>query len=120
MKYFEIPVPPSVNTLYANVKGHGRVKTTESRQYQEIAGWAARAWAMENEWEYGGGRIEMHLRIWFPTRHRRDITNCIKIAEDSVANALGFDDTVVDKFTVERAGYDKENPRALIGVRELD
>jgi Holliday junction resolvase RusA-like endonuclease len=34
-----IPIPPSVNQIYANVPGKGRVKTKQYRQWLDLAGW---------------------------------------------------------------------------------
>ena len=36
---FTLPVPPSVNNLYANVPGKGRVKTRAYKRWIEDAGW---------------------------------------------------------------------------------
>jgi hypothetical protein len=124
----EIGVPRSTNNLYMDVsyrdKGTGkcrcrRVLTQEGRTYKDIAGYTIKAAANRAGWEYDGERLKMILRIYFENRIRRDITNCIKIAEDAAAEALGFDDTVVDSFLVERAGIDKVLPRADLVIIKI-
>ena len=109
---FVIDVPPSVNNLYSN-RGKARVLNTRGRAYKEYTSWTAKAWAQENNWTYAGGQVAMGLDLIFPNKIRRDITNCIKISEDAVTEALGFDDTKCVEFIVRLIGYDKENPKAI-------
>lgn len=124
----EIEVPRSTNNLYMDVpyrdKSSGkcrcrRVLTQEGRTYKDIAGYTIKAAANRAGWEYNGERLKITLHIYFKNRIRRDITNCIKIAEDAAAEALGFDDTVVDYFLVERAGIDKVLPRADLVISKI-
>jgi crossover junction endodeoxyribonuclease RusA len=37
---FRLPIPPSTNNLYFNVRGRGRVKTPRYRRWITDAGWA--------------------------------------------------------------------------------
>lgn len=39
MIQFDLTIPPSVNRLYRNVPGKGRVKTKEYRAWEKMAGW---------------------------------------------------------------------------------
>lgn len=126
---FTVSIPPSVNNLYINrtyrSKDTGktvtrRILTNKAREYKEIVGWEAKASAMAANWEYGGDRISFRLDLVFRDHRKRDITNCIKVIEDSVAEALGFDDRVVDVFIVRRMGVDKHNPRARISLQEIN
>ena len=125
---FEVAIPPSVNNLYINRtyrdKKTGkpitrRILSKEARTYKAAVGWEAKGEAMQAGWEYGGGRISMRLDLVFRDHRRRDITNCIKIVEDAVAEALGFDDRVVDAFLVRRTGVDKNLPRARVSIQEI-
>ncbi len=126
---FEVSIPPSVNMLYLNRtfrdKKTGkqitrRILTQEAKTYKQVIGWEVVAIAMEKKWEYGGGRISMKLDLVFKDHRRRDITNCIKIVEDAVSEALGFDDRVVDSFLVRRTGVDKHLPRARVSIQEIE
>ena len=40
---FTVPTPPSVNALYRNVPGRGRVKTSRYKTWINAAGWDVRA-----------------------------------------------------------------------------
>lgn len=40
---FLIPLPPSVNAMFRNVPGVGRVKTTDYKRWREVAGWQLKA-----------------------------------------------------------------------------
>jgi Holliday junction resolvase RusA-like endonuclease len=71
-------------------------------------------------WEYHyGSRVSMILDLVFKDKRKRDITNCIKIVEDAVSEALGFDDRLVDAFLVRRVGIDRNKPRARISIQEI-
>jgi len=109
---FVIPVPPSVNNIYHNV-GKSRRMTGRAKIYKEQVGWIAKTWAAENNWAYDGGDVSMSLDLIFSNKIKRDITNCIKIAEDAVSETLGFDDRKCVEFIVKLVGYDKKNPRAI-------
>jgi len=126
---FEVAIPPSVNNLYINRtwrdKKTGkriirRIMTNKARNYKEMVGWETKAAAMAAKWEYRGDRISFKLDLVFRDHRKRDITNCIKIIEDSVSEALYFDDRVVDVFLVRRMGVDKHNPRAMISLQEIN
>jgi Holliday junction resolvase RusA-like endonuclease len=126
---FEVSIPPSVNNLYINRtwrdKKSGkrivrRVMTKKARSYKQAAAWEVKGAALESGWEYTGKRISFHMDLVFRDRRRRDITNCIKIVEDAAAEALGFDDTVVDVCLVRRMGVDKHNPRARVSIQEIE
>lgn len=112
---FVIPVPPTVNKLYFTNKRTGRrTLTNKGRTYKTYVGWIVQSWAMEYNWIYAGGSVAIEMSIYFPNKRKRDITNCIKVAEDGISEALGFDDRLCREFTVRLAGYDKENPRAIV------
>ncbi len=73
---YEIPVPPSVNSLYANAQGKGRVKSNRYRIWLRAA---------ENEMQaqqcrpFGSPAI---LTLNIPENTRGDLSNRFKAAED--------------------------------------
>lgn len=75
----EIPCPPSVNSLYRNVQGVGRVRSTKYKQWQK----AAEA-AIANHPPFpvikGAYRIQMVVGMW--DNRRRDILNLDKAPPD--------------------------------------
>lgn len=112
-----VPVPPSLNNAYTNGRGHGRrVLTAEGRDYKarvagQVLNTSSLGWAT--------GRPALTMRLYFPNRQRRDITNCVKLLEDALSEALGFDDCRVDRLLVERAGIDPVNPRCEVTLEVL-
>lgn len=115
------PLPPSLNNCYTNGRGHGRrVLTAEGRKFkQEVAillNTKPLVWLKPLP---EGARIGLSLRFWFKTRQRTDISNRVKLLEDALAEALGFDDCRVDRLFVERAGYDAAQPRCEVVVEVL-
>ena len=78
MSSFTIPLPPSVNSLYRNVPGKGRVKTQRYHTWLNAAGWAIK----EAKPEAVRGDYIMTLICQRPDRRRRDLGNTLKAIED--------------------------------------
>lgn len=78
MIQLDLPMPPSVNALFANVKGKGRVKTAAYRKWREQAGWDVIAQGRPNQ---PVGKYEMELALKRP-RAGCDIDNRIKPVAD--------------------------------------
>lgn len=122
----DVDIPPSVNNLYGTTvftdrggnQRSRRYLTADGRFYKEHVGWEAKSKANAKGWEYKGGRIALAIGLIFPNKRRRDISNCIKIIEDAIAEVLGFDDRVVDSVLVQRVGISKEHPGAVVTVEE--
>jgi Holliday junction resolvase RusA-like endonuclease len=82
-----IPVPPSVNALYANVR-HGRIKTRRYARWIEAAGWEL---LLQHPTAVHG---RYHLTMTLP-RIRGDPDNRVKpISDLLVAHGLIEDDSV--------------------------
>ena len=87
---FTIPMPPSVNHLYKNVKGVGRVKTKAYDDFTMMAVAAIRRQSVP--------RIEGRIvAIWGVERRsdQADVSNRLKAAEDSLVKAGIIED---DRF----------------------
>jgi Holliday junction resolvase RusA-like endonuclease len=110
------PLPPSLNNVYTNGRGHGRrVLTSEGRNYKaEVAKLLLGRQPLPS-----GARIGLSLRFWFKNKQRTDISNRVKLLEDALSEALGFDDCCVDRLLVERVGYDKAQPRCDVVIEVL-
>lgn len=74
----KIPVPISVNAMYRNVVGVGRVKTKELKN-----------WKLEAEWELARqnpprfvGQVDISITLRYPPKGRADVSNYIKSVED--------------------------------------
>lgn len=120
-----VPVPPSLNNAYTRGHGHGRrVLTAEGREYKAtVAALLLYRARTSGGFELAIGRkdarIGLAIRLYFPNRQRRDISNCVKLLEDALAETLCFDDCRVDRLLIERAGIDKSNPRCEVTIEVL-
>lgn len=73
---YEIPIPPSVNNLYANVRGKGRVKSDRYRTWLR----AAQNEMMAQQCRpFDGPCI---LTVCLPENMRGDLSNRLKAPED--------------------------------------
>lgn len=95
-------LPPSVNSLYRNVPGRGRVKTAKYNDWLAAAGAIIQTQVRSNE------RIEgpyaLRLRAYHPDKRRRDLSNLLKSTEDLLVN-LGLieDDSLCQIIEAEWA-----------------
>lgn len=111
-----LPLPPSLNNLYPTVRGR-RVLSEEGRQYHHDAEWIIVDAARKAAWRTRPGqRYRLELVLYWSDLRRRDLSNTIKIVEDSTAAALGFDDTRIDELVVRRGPVDKERPRCELRI----
>jgi Holliday junction resolvase RusA-like endonuclease len=69
----ELPIPPSVNGLWFNAPGRGRMRTDEYRAWLNEAGWLLK----EQRVVRIHGTAGMELRVGLSNR-RRDVDNVIK------------------------------------------
>lgn len=86
----DLPCPPSVNALYANVPGHGRVKTERYRTWLNAAGWAIK---MQRPAKIPGP-YSMTMIVHRKDKRKRDLSNFVKATEDLlVAHGVVSDDS---------------------------
>lgn len=122
-----LPFPPSVNNAYATIITKSgkmlRKPTRRVSEYKHEAGWLVLAAANEIGWRYHlGQQIKLTFTIYFPEDGRRhDLTNCLKIPEDAISDALHFDDdyTIVAEVCARVGGVDKRNPRCEVQIEVL-
>lgn len=90
-----LPFPPSVNEMYANVVGKGRVKAKRYRAWEKEAGYDLNRQSIKRH----SGRVELEIYLQEPdTLRKKDCSNFAKAVEDFlVTNRLieGDDHTVV-------------------------
>lgn len=100
---FTTTMPPTTNHAYINVPGHGRILSSEARAFKDAATWAAYKARKETGWDYAkGSRLCLSLTLHFARAGKRDLSNRVKLIEDALAEALGFDDSVIDRLVIER------------------
>ena len=115
---FTVPIPTTTNHLYATVNGR-RVLSEKGRQYKEQAGWIALLAARRSGLRITPEtRFRLTLRFHFPN-NRRDLSNAVKVLEDSIAEALAFNDVRIDELHLYRADVDKQNPRCDVRLEAL-
>lgn len=110
-----LPLPPSANNLYVNARGgRGRILSKQGREYKQ----AARILALAARLPMLHGDVELHMTVYFPNRRRRDLSNTLKVIEDSLTGIAYGDDCQVARIVLDRA-YDNANPRAELEVFAL-
>lgn len=115
---FIAPLPPSTNNAYASVSGN-RVKTKVAREFTERVGdivVAAKAVAGS----VPTPPFSLRLDVWFPDQGRRDLSNTIKLLEDSLMRAIGQDDRHVHLLVVRRCGVDRWNARVEVVLEHIE
>lgn len=95
---FRCPVPPSVNGMYRNVAGVGRVKTTDYKNWITHAGTLLN---IARPVPFGKARVQIGIMI--PEKTRGDLDNRVKAIQDLfVAHKVIEDDTQIWRLLVER------------------
>ena len=77
MVTFTIPFPPSVNAMFANIPGKGRIKTAKYKAWIDTAGWIIRAQKVP----YTSGPVSISLVMKRPNA-ASDVDNRQKAAID--------------------------------------
>jgi Holliday junction resolvase RusA-like endonuclease len=94
-----LPLPPSVNGLYANVRGKGRVPTKRYRMWKNLAGWDLKfsgLWAV---------RGPVKITIAVPTKAPADVDNYAKALLDILVTHQRIDDDKhVQSVSISRCG----------------
>lgn len=114
-----LPLPPSLNDSYATFNGR-RLLSKAAREFKhEVAQLTVLA-ARQSPWRTRPSqRYRLELVLYFNGARNRDLSNTIKLAEDSIAEALGFNDSRIDELVVRRGEVDKENPRCEATVEVI-
>lgn len=112
------PVPPSLNHAYPNSDAGRRVLAEAGREFKNLV--ALLLLEAGHRPVRQKALVRLSMRLWFKDRRRRDITNCVKLLEDALSDALLFDDCNVVRACVERAGYDTLNPRCEVVLEVLE
>lgn len=64
-------------------------------------------------------KVQLSVTLHEPDKRRRDISNYLKLIQDSLTCTAFADDSQIDRVTVKRGGLDRYNPRAEIEVTDL-
>lgn len=107
-----LPIPPSTNNLYFNLKSGGRAKSVRYKAWLKEAKDACESAfvaAGEPDWPT---KQPMRLTVAIGVNYTRDITNCVKPIEDALCAFLPIPDdrynNVVEiSRTLDHAGFAK-------------
>lgn len=113
--------PPSVNKLYATVRGH-RVKTKAAREFSNLICFRSSSASLlfyntTNLTKLKGKPLKLELAFYRPSWRakngsglyvRPDLSNFIKILEDSIMGAFGLDDSAVVELIAKKVEKEGE------------
>jgi len=117
---FTSGIPPSTNTAYFNVPGRGRVLSEAARTFKELAIYNCLRAAKKQDWHYVPDTpLQLKLVLHFNHNGKRDLSNRIKLIEDALAQALGFDDKMIHRLIVERGPNTKAAEFCIVRLEEL-
>ncbi len=96
-----LPIPPSLNHLYRNVPGRGRVVTEDYRMWRELAGWAGAPWPRLAD----DPRNRLGWAVVIEARglgHHRDLDNICKPVLDLIVTHTGLRDNYCNSVELTR------------------
>jgi crossover junction endodeoxyribonuclease RusA len=110
-----LPYPVSVNAMYANAAGRGRVKTERYKTWINAAGWALVAARPVKV----AGPYTLEITLFQSDKRKRDIDNVVKpISDLLVEHQLVEDDSLCTRLVVQRIPSDTQ--WAEVTVRPTD
>lgn len=112
MLKLHLPIPPSVNSIYANTRYGGKRLTKKAENYIREVRALTNEFIEEQRWQKAenGQWLYVDLVFFFPDRRRRDSHNTLKILLDALQTLIYEDDMFVMP-RIQGVEYDKENPR---------
>jgi crossover junction endodeoxyribonuclease RusA len=106
-----LPICPSANRYWRNWRGR-MVVSKEARNYKQHVGWLCR----QQEIEPMDGDVILSIDVYRP-RKAGDLSNKIKVCEDSLIGHAFHDDSQVVEIHMRRFD-DKKNPRLEVTVKQ--
>jgi len=105
MVVLNLPYPPSVNHLYINARGR-RFPNAKAKAYKT----AVQEYVAEYRTpKFNNAKIALIVWAYPPDKRKRDISNLLKIIEDSLQDAGVFDDDFnIDFIEIKRCAIKKE------------
>lgn len=118
-----LPLPPSINAQYVTV-GRKRVLSKIARGFKKDAGKVILLMQEQGkvtpveEKALANNLLGVYMTFYFETPMRRDLDGGLKIALDTIATALGFDDrNVVDLHLTKQ--IDPLHPRLEVEIETI-
>ncbi len=108
-----LPYPPSANRYWRMVKGR-IIVSAEAKAYKMRVGLMCAASKLRPL----VGDVSLSVEVYRPAK-RGDLDNTLKILQDSLRGFAFVDDSQVVEIYARR-GDDKDNPRAVVTVGQID
>lgn len=113
-----LPLPPSVNAMYANNKGagKGRYPSPRYKAWKQEAGYA-----LNTQYRSPVSAIEryfLQIGLYPPNRRDRDLDNHVKALQDLLTGRVYADDSQIDLLAVGRMPVVK-NGQAVVIIRPV-
>ena len=118
-----LPMPPSVNHLYATVNGR-RVLSRAGRDFKALVADEVEAWQDREQLSnmavaaFGRYYLSLTITFYFATALRRDLDGGLKIAQDALCEALGVNDNLVAEIHLSKR-VDRQQPRMEVRLETL-
>lgn len=115
---FDLPMPPSVNKLYANIPGKGRVKLDHYKKWINEASWMLIAERNRTRrHKMMTGKVAVQVDAYKPANKRRDLDNILKAICDLLKSTNTIeDDSQVHEIT---ARWVDEGVPCRVSVRPI-
>lgn len=116
-----LPFPPSVNGYWRAYQGRN-ILSKRGRQYRQDAMVAiGKSMAVATAMNPLSGRLEVSLDLHPPDARRRDADNYSKGVLDALTHAgVWQDDEQIDRLHILKCPRDKDDPRAVVTITEID
>jgi len=120
-----LPLPPSINAQYTLAKGtKRRILTKVAKDFKKQAGNVILLLQQQSkitpveERAFANNLLGVYMTFYFETPMRRDLDGGLKIALDTIATSLGFDDrNVVDLHLTKQ--IDPLHPRLEVEIETI-
>lgn len=113
-----IPVVPSVNSVYRNVKVNLRILTPKGQAYKEQVQYIAKNEARKQKWQFSQGeKLILELWAYWPDARQRDMSNMHKLLPDCLEKILYKNDCMVLVRDMDFE-IDRKNPRVELILRK--
>lgn len=114
--YLSLPLPPSVNHMYVNVKG-GRKLTGRAEKYIKISKALINDAIYDQRWVKEKNPVWLYVDLVFymPDRRIRDSHNMLKLLLDVMQDTI-FENDYYAMPRIQSVEYDNENPRVECAI----
>jgi len=110
---FELPFPPTLNNLFVNAPGRGRVPSTSAKEYRTKVITAVGVVSPLV------GRLIAIVYLYPPTKRKLDIDNFVKAIFDGLGHAGVYqDDSQIDVLTILRMPV-VSGGKAIVYLKEI-